>query len=126
MCVQEYMKINKWTKEYTKEYMRVWYQKNKKTQNEKSKLWVKNNRAKVNTYYRKFKYGIGEEEQLRLLGGSCEICPKKATHIDHDHKTRKVRGGLCNNCNTGLGMFCDNPDLLIKAAEYVKSKLNEK
>ncbi len=40
--------------------------------------------------------------------------------IDHNHKTKKVRGLLCSNCNTGLGQFEDNQEWLQKAIEYLK------
>ncbi len=40
-------------------------------------------------------------------------------HIDHDHSTGKVRGLLCSCCNTGIGMFKDNPDVLDRAAFYL-------
>jgi hypothetical protein len=62
--------------------------------------------------------------------GSCEVCGEAATRVDHDHAccprdvTRTcgncVRGFLCNDCNTGLGMFKDNPRRLHFAAEYLQ------
>ena len=41
--------------------------------------------------------------------------------VDHNHKTRKVRGLLCSKCNTALGQFEDNPKWLQKAIEYLEN-----
>lgn len=57
--------------------------------------------------------------------GKCEICKihqnelNKKLSVDHCHKTGKIRGLLCNQCNTGLGMFRDNIQLLIGAIKYL-------
>lgn len=56
----------------------------------------------------------------------CRICnnpfgDSKNTHIDHCHKTNKVRGLLCRRCNHGLGFFSDNPEHLRAAALYIES-----
>jgi hypothetical protein len=54
-------------------------------------------------------YGItrNEYEALRLKQDNrCAICKRpfeKLPHVDHDHKTGKVRGLLCGDCNRGLG-----------------------
>jgi transcription elongation factor Elf1 len=53
----------------------------------------------------------------------CIICGKETSVvIDHDHKTGDVRGGLCSNCNLGLGHFKDDPELLRLAALYLEGK----
>jgi len=61
--------------------------------------------------------------------GACRICglTEKAhveqygckLAIDHDHKDGSVRGLLCSRCNRGLGLFGDDPTLLIRAADYI-------
>ena len=39
--------------------------------------------------------------------------------VDHCHDSNDVRGILCKRCNTALGIFEDDPDFLVRAAEYV-------
>jgi hypothetical protein len=61
-------------------------------------------------------------------GGSCAICSSellwdaKSTHVDHDHKTGKIRGLLCGLCNQGLGSFRDDLGLLKLAIKYLKKR----
>ncbi len=42
--------------------------------------------------------------------------------IDHDHKTGKVRGVLCSNCNTAIGQFRESKQILEKAIEYLSQE----
>lgn len=71
-------------------------------------------------------FGLTQDDYLQLLaaqGGRCAICcsaTSKQLSIDHDHVTGKVRGLLCMACNTGLGQFKDNDDLLCAAINYLK------
>lgn len=74
------------------------------------------------------RYGITEYDYNWLLlkqDGTCAICNDICLtfdnlSVDHDNKTGKVRGLLCNNCNTGLGRFRDDPKIMIKAIEYLE------
>ena len=79
---------------------------------------------------RRFGISAAELESLhQSQGGRCAICgdeqSAKSTKVrrlavDHCHRTGKVRGLLCLNCNTGLGRFKDMPELLLNAVNYLK------
>jgi hypothetical protein len=64
-------------------------------------------------------------EAREVLGeaqdGACAICGAVRARLipDHCHRHGIIRGLLCNSCNTGLGMFRDDPRLLARAIEYV-------
>jgi hypothetical protein len=57
----------------------------------------------------------------------CAICGSEETnniktnkmYVDHCHETGKVRGLLCNGCNSGLGHFKDSINNLKLAIEYL-------
>lgn len=73
----------------------------------------------------KSKYGMDPAEYDSMVeeqAGLCTICgnlPEMGLVVDHDHSTGRVRGLLCGQCNVGLGMFRDNPDLLMNALIYL-------
>lgn len=95
--------------------------------------WHKNNKQKLKEYMRKYDlkrhWNMEETTYLELLNkqnNQCLICKTteftgkgKKAHIDHDHKTGKIRGLLCNLCNIGLGAFKDNINFLQNAIEYL-------
>ena len=39
--------------------------------------------------------------------------------MDHNHDKKTFRGWVCRKCNLGMGNFADDPDLILKAAEYL-------
>jgi len=77
---------------------------------------------------RKRKYGITHSEFLALIQqqkNSCAICFQQLkggikTHLDHCHRTKKIRGVLCNNCNRGIGYLQDSNEILESALKYLK------
>jgi Recombination endonuclease VII len=59
--------------------------------------------------------------KLRCQKNRCAICGRpKPKLLDHDHKTNRVRGILCVQCNFGLGHFQDSIRVLKKAIRYLK------
>lgn len=66
---------------------------------------------------------------LNKYNGKCWICKEKdATHIDHNHLCctgswscgKCIRGVLCSNCNTAIGLLNDDLNLLSNASKYIK------
>lgn len=77
-------------------------------------------------YSDRYLYGLEPDARQRLLdeqGGGCAICGTKSERllVDHDHETRTVRGLLCLNCNTGLGMVSDNTARLRALLSYLEA-----
>lgn len=68
------------------------------------------------------KYGITQDDvdrMVRAQGGRCAICRKrKKLHVDHCHRTGKVRGMLCGTCNRAIGML-STVRLLNAAIQYL-------
>jgi hypothetical protein len=77
-------------------------------------------------------FGIGLETYSVIAdtqGGRCAICLQpeksmvngryKALAVDHCHKTGKVRGLLCSDCNTGIGKLKDDPQVILSAYRYL-------
>jgi hypothetical protein len=75
-------------------------------------------------------YGISRADYDAMhdaQGGLCAICRRSPVGrgkvdilvVDHCHETGEVRGLLCGNCNIGIGLLDDDPQVIRKAAEYL-------
>jgi len=84
----------------------------------------------------KKKFGITLDDYdiiFQSQNGVCWICSKPETFflkgrthslaVDHCHKTGKIRGLLCRNCNQMLGLAKDSIETLAKAVEYLKTNV---
>jgi hypothetical protein len=139
-CIEEYREknLNK-MREYSKKH----YQKNKEKLKEKHRKYREDNIDKFNQYYQnnlaKFKeyrrryklkkYNLSLDQFNVLLNKQnhqCGICGGSLTdkncHVDHNHDSGEIRGLLCLNCNLGIGLLKDSPELLNKAAKYLTLK----
>jgi hypothetical protein len=69
------------------------------------------------------KYRLSDEEMARIDAGlPCEICGAASDVVDHCHATGLVRGYLCGQCNTAIGLLRDNPAFALSAADYLIRK----
>ena len=110
---------------------KVLYWKNPEKKRKKCRNWHNNNRFKASLYHSV--NGGGKKctatlnEVIAVFDGTCAICGMteeehgKKLHLDHCHRTGRLRKFLCGKCNKGLGQFSDSVDLLIAAAEYLES-----
>ena len=111
---------------------RASYQKRKeKILAQEKKYRLVNQPSKRQIKYKQ-RYGITAKQFSDMIwnqNNKCLICKetfkvtgKKLTiHVDHCHKSNKVRGLLCARCNVGLGLFNDDPDRLRVAIAYLES-----
>lgn len=84
-------------------------------------------RKRNNHYLRT--YGITLEQYNELLkkqGYRCWICRRHESEfktklaVDHNHRTKEVRGLLCTHCNRSVVGRHHDPELLRKAADYLE------
>ena len=96
-------------------------------------VYAARQRMRSRRFQRKTIQKVTDAELAALIvksGGRCGICRtpvcddsddhKGRLVVDHDHETGRVRGILCDPCNTGLGRFRDDPARLLAAASYLR------
>jgi hypothetical protein len=122
-----------------------WYLRNREYEIARVSKWQQENADRVNEVQRinrtrrgdeykrqereghlRRKYGLTQNmyEALVLAQlGKCAVCgANEATnlHVDHDHRTNKVRGLLCGKCNKAIGLLNDDPDLMLAAKRFLE------
>lgn len=81
----------------------------------------------------KYNYGITIQEYVKLIEiqkGCCAICGKPETtikngriirlHVDHNHKTGRIRGLLCSKCNMSIGLCMESKEILLSMIDYLE------
>lgn len=122
-------------KEVVKKKVRDRYWQEPEKHRERRRRYYEANRERILAYEKKvgFKrylkrlYGITPEFRKALgdaQDGKCLICgQKKRLVLDHDHRTGRIRGMLCIQCNGKLGWFEKRSMLIL---DYIfKEKGNE-
>lgn len=73
------------------------------------------------------KYGLTIDQAKDMWASPCGICgffEAGEMVIDHCHGSGGVRGTLCHPCNVSIGHFKDDPELLEKAAQYLRRSID--
>ena len=82
------------------------------------------------SYQLRYNFGITSVQFAALLEwqqNRCAVCGsndprygrKASFSVDHDHETGAIRGLLCMGCNTAIGLFHDDPEVMRSAARYL-------
>lgn len=139
--IKEWQKNNR---DKLKKNSRTYYERNKEKVLAMQKL--KNQKDPYKRYLTNLKSdlkkrGVTVDEYYTMLKkqkGLCAICKKQESSspgkkskwtntqrlsVDHCHKTKKVRGLLCSNCNRGIGYLKDDIKILSKAISYLKNNI---
>lgn len=124
-------KHHAYCKKCTKEYSRLRYLNNKGKVNATNDRWAERNKERIKVYTKKYnssahgkkvkraahlkrKFKITLEQYAKMLkaqGNRCGICKRHRNKFkrdfctDHNHDTGRVRGLLCNECNTKEGWY---------------------
>jgi Recombination endonuclease VII len=73
-------------------------------------------------------HALSAREYRSIMGGSdgkCSICRRSFSasirpNIDHCHSTGMLRSLLCVACNSALGLFRDDADIVLAAVAYLE------
>jgi hypothetical protein len=126
----------KWREAHPEQYknnLRKWRRENRSRWNAYVRKYRKRNPDRFKNYDLKKRFGISVLDYCELLlkqQGVCAICLQperrngnggriKDLAVDHDHATGKVRGLLCCDCNTALGLLNEDPVRARALIDYI-------
>ena len=129
-----------------KKYYNQWYAKNRKKRIASVKAYQKKHANQVSAYNKRYKekhkkakteyikfwnikrkYGLSKIDYKNLLkkqSNKCALCKRFLSideiHVDHCHKSGKVRGLVHQDCNHLIGFSGENIDVLKKSNPIYK------
>ncbi len=134
------------------EKVRAWRKANRERQQHNQRVWAKKNAAKIAAaaaaryaadrnvrkekvraarYMRLYRITVAQfDKMMTMQNGCCAICGREPTpgrrlHVDHCHRSLRVRGLLCGFCNQHvLGRGKEEAILHDEAAAYVRSSFD--
>lgn len=90
-------------------------------------VWSRSkDRQRESNLKRKYNLSLEQFDNLKTSQNNCcAICLQEVElNVDHCHRTNKIRGLLCMECNTGIGKLGDTLEGVLRAVEYLKRNDN--
>jgi hypothetical protein len=117
-------------KEQLREAKNVYREANRELLKDKSKAYREANKGQMKDWSKshrlKSRYGLTLDEYNTLIEKGCNVCgTTENLCVDHCHETLKVRGCLCNKCNSALGFLREDPVIIQQLLNYVEVHQNE-
>ena len=112
--------------EREKKLRKEWYEANKLRVSIKGKADRLANPDKFMLARKLLKYGLTREQyeaKLKKQGNACEICQRsfaRTPYVDHCHNSLVVRGLLCSQCNTSLGLLKEDIAIFKRCIAYLR------
>lgn len=101
------------------------YYANQEERKTQARTWYANHRDEALLTKKVSTFGLTRDEYVALVerhAGRCGVCGIEARlSVDHNHKTGRVRGLLCTQCNFMIGHGKDDSEVLRKAAVYLEA-----
>ena len=101
---------------------KTWRANHRKKYPEKAKI-----RDFAGDLWKHYRMTVEEYRRIeKVQKNRCACCGKhksnfkRQLHVDHDHKTGKIRGLLCTQCNPGIGYFQHSVARLKMAIRYLE------
>lgn len=112
---------------------RSWHRNRPEYIRAKNALYKKRYPDYHRNWQRKYRMGITPEQVTEMIFSQENMClgcqrvfdGSLREHVDHCHKTGKIRGLLCRVCNVTIGLLGDNPNTLRRLADYIDGSITK-
>lgn len=117
---EEYKVVRKAHYEKNKEQSSAYHKAKNAMPEVKAKLKEKHLKKTYNLSLTELEFlKVQQKYKCAICGTHEDDCSRKTLFVDHNHDTGEVRGLLCSQCNSAIGLMYDNSETLRKAAKYL-------
>ena len=79
------------------------------------------------SFHLEFQCSEWNKNKPQYVPFECPICAKRTIAgvtskvvLDHNHRNGEARGWVCDSCNTGIGRFKDDIELIKRAIKFIE------